>query len=63
MQPGSAEFDMTGGKKLLAVTGKDGLVHLIDRASGKLLSKIATTTIANADAPITHEGNALTVPA
>ncbi len=53
---GSAGFDMTGGKKLLAVTSKDGLVHLIDRASGKLLSKTATTTIANADAPVTTKG-------
>ena len=25
---GSAEFDMAGGKKLLAVTSKDGLMHL-----------------------------------
>ncbi len=47
---------MADGKKLLAVTSKDGLVHLIDRASGKLLSKTATTTIANADAPITTKG-------
>jgi alcohol dehydrogenase (cytochrome c) len=53
---GSAEFDMTGGKKLLAVTSKDGLLHLIDRASGKLVSKTATTTIANADAPMTTKG-------
>jgi outer membrane protein assembly factor BamB/mono/diheme cytochrome c family protein len=28
---GSAEFTMAGGKKLLAVTSKDGLLHLIDR--------------------------------
>ncbi|HVR45439.1 MAG TPA: PQQ-binding-like beta-propeller repeat protein [Candidatus Binatia bacterium] len=53
---GSAEFDMGGGKKLLAVTSKDGLLHLIDRGSGKLLSKTSTTTIANADAPITTKG-------
>ena len=53
---GSAGFDMAGGKNLLAATSKDGLVHLIDRASGKLLSKTATTTIANADAPITTTG-------
>ena len=53
---GSAEFDMTGGKKILAVTSKDGLVHLIDLSSGKLVSKTAITTIANADAPMTTKG-------
>jgi alcohol dehydrogenase (cytochrome c) len=53
---GSAEFDMAGGKKVLAATSKDGLVHLVDLANGKLLTKIATTTIANADAPITTAG-------
>jgi alcohol dehydrogenase (cytochrome c) len=53
---GSAEFDTTGGKKFVAVTAKDGFVHLLDRASGKLVTKIATTTVANADAAITTAG-------
>jgi alcohol dehydrogenase (cytochrome c) len=53
---GSAAFDMAGGKQMLAATSKDGLVHLIDRANGKLLTKTATTTIANAAAPLTTAG-------
>ncbi|MGR4065455.1 MAG: PQQ-binding-like beta-propeller repeat protein, partial [Vulcanimicrobiaceae bacterium] len=53
---GTAQFDTTNGKQLLVATGKDGLIHVIDRASGKLLAKTATTTIANADAPITTAG-------
>lgn len=53
---GSAEFDTADGKKILAATSKDGVVHLIDRANGKLLSKTATTTLANVDAPLTAAG-------
>jgi PQQ-dependent dehydrogenase (methanol/ethanol family) len=53
---GSAEFDLPNGKTLLAATSKDGLVHLIDRTNGKLLSKTPTTTIANAEAPLTTAG-------
>jgi alcohol dehydrogenase (cytochrome c) len=53
---GSAEFDTGDGKSVLAATSKDGLVHLVDLASGKLLTKTATTTIANAAAPITQAG-------
>jgi PQQ-dependent dehydrogenase (methanol/ethanol family) len=53
---GSDEFNLARGKIVLAATGKDGLVHLIDRANGKLLTKTATTTIANVDAPITTSG-------
>jgi alcohol dehydrogenase (cytochrome c) len=52
----AAEFDLPNGKTVLAATSKDGLVHMIDRADGKLLSKTETTTIANADAPITTTG-------
>jgi alcohol dehydrogenase (cytochrome c) len=52
---GSAEFAIAG-TQLLAATGKDGLLHLIDVTSGKLISKTATTTIANAQAPITPSG-------
>jgi alcohol dehydrogenase (cytochrome c) len=53
---GSAEFDLAGGKGILAATSKDGLVHLVDLTNGKLLTKTATTTIANADAPMTTAG-------
>lgn len=53
---GSAEFDTAGGAKLVAVTGKDGLIHLLDRTSGKALTKTATTTIGNVNAPITYSG-------
>jgi alcohol dehydrogenase (cytochrome c) len=53
---GSAEFDVGNGKGVLAATSKDGLLHLVDLANGKLLTKTATTTIANAAAPITTSG-------
>lgn len=53
---GSAGFDLPNGKRVAAVTAKDGLLHLIDAQNGKLLTKTATTTIANADAPITSAG-------
>lgn len=52
---GSAEFT-TGGKRLLAATSKDGLVHVLDLANGKLVTQMATTTIANAGAPMTTAG-------
>lgn len=53
---GSAEFDAATGRGVLAATSKDGLVHLLDLADGKLLSKTATTTIANTSAAITTAG-------
>jgi len=53
---GSAEFDTGSGRSVLAATSKDGLLHLLDLPTGKLLSKTATTTIANASAPITTNG-------
>jgi PQQ-dependent dehydrogenase (methanol/ethanol family) len=53
---GSAEFQMPDGKNVLAATSKDGLLHLLDLATGKLLTKTATTTVANANAPITTAG-------
>lgn len=53
---GSAEFATAGGKQLLAATSKDGLLHLVDLTNGKLVSKTSTTTIANAQAPITPSG-------
>jgi alcohol dehydrogenase (cytochrome c) len=53
---GSAGFGLPGRKSVVAVTAKDGLVHLIDATDGKLSATAATTTIANADAPITSAG-------
>jgi alcohol dehydrogenase (cytochrome c) len=53
---GTAEFGIPGGKRVLAATSKDGLLHLLDPTNGKLIEKTATTTIANADAPITLKG-------
>lgn len=53
---GTAEFTGGGGKSVLAATSKDGLMHLLDLRSGKLLTTTPTTTIANAGAPITSKG-------
>jgi alcohol dehydrogenase (cytochrome c) len=53
---GTAQFDIAAGKKLVAVTSKDAIVHLLDRTSGKLIAKTPTATIRNADAPITTTG-------
>lgn len=53
---GSAEFDLGNGKQILAATSKDGLLHLLDLASGRLIAKVPTTGIRNADAPITSTG-------
>ncbi len=53
---GTAQFDTADGKKLVAVTAKDGFVYLLDRSTGKLLKKATTTTIANVDAPLTTAG-------
>lgn len=53
---GSAEFAVSGGKQILAATSKDGLLHLLDMSNGRLLSRTATTTVANAAAPITPAG-------
>lgn len=53
---GTAQFQMPDGKGVLAATSKDGLLHLVDLANGKLLAKTATTTIANVGAPMTTVG-------
>jgi alcohol dehydrogenase (cytochrome c) len=53
---GSAEFETADGRRLLAATSKDGLLHLLNLANGKLLTKTATTTLANVSAPITPAG-------
>ncbi|MEO9170831.1 MAG: hypothetical protein ABI282_00270 [Candidatus Baltobacteraceae bacterium] len=53
---GTAQFDTADGRQFVAATSKDGILHLLDRANGKLLTKTAVTTLSNAAAPITSTG-------
>ncbi len=53
---GSAELPPGDGKNVVAATSKDGILHLLDLRSGKLLTKTPTTTLANVAAPITTAG-------
>lgn len=53
---GTDDLALPNGKNAVAVTAKDGVVHLVDSSDGKLLAQAATTTIANADAPMTTAG-------
>ncbi len=48
-------FD-AGGRKLVAAAGKEGVLHVVDRASGKLVFKLPVTTLLNHDLPLTAEG-------
>jgi alcohol dehydrogenase (cytochrome c) len=48
-------FD-AGSRKLVATAGKEGILHVIDRDSGKLVFKLPMTTMLNHDSPITPEG-------
>ena len=56
---GSAEFTGGGGKSVLAATAKDGLMHLLDLRSGKLLTKTPTTTHRERGGADHDEGHAL----
>jgi PQQ-dependent dehydrogenase (methanol/ethanol family) len=49
-------FTSKAGRSLLAEAPKDGHLHVIDLASGKVLYSNPVTHIANVDAPITAEG-------
>jgi PQQ-dependent dehydrogenase (methanol/ethanol family) len=51
-----ALFDAPDGRKLVAAAGKDGVLHVLDRASGTLVFKLPVTTQLNTDVPITPEG-------
>ena len=51
-----ALFDTADGKKLVATVGKDGVLHVLDRGTHKLLYKVPVTTLDIIDAPITTEG-------
>lgn len=44
------------GKKLLATAGKAGVLHVLDRDSGKLVFKLPVTTLLNQDVPLTSRG-------
>jgi alcohol dehydrogenase (cytochrome c) len=44
------------GRKLVATAGKEGVLHVVDRAEGKLVFKLPVTTLLNHDMPITPEG-------
>jgi PQQ-dependent dehydrogenase (methanol/ethanol family) len=48
-------FD-SGGRKLVATSGKQGILHVVERGSGKLVFKLPVTTVLNHDAPLTPEG-------
>jgi glucose dehydrogenase len=48
-------FD-SGGKKLVATAGKQGILHVVGREDGKLVFKLPVTTVLNQDVPITPEG-------
>src|SRR6185503_7105303 len=47
-----------GGKtrKLVATSGKDGLLHVLDRETHKQVYEVPVTTRLNADKPPTREG-------
>ncbi len=49
-------FDGPDGRKLVAAAGKDGVLHVLDRATGALVFKLPVTTRLNVDVPITPEG-------
>ncbi len=48
-------FD-AGGKKLVATSGKEGILHVMNRDDGKLVFKLPMTTLLNHDVPLTPEG-------
>jgi len=51
----AASFD-AHGRKLIAVAGKDGILHVLDRNDGKSQFKIPVTTLENTEMPITEKG-------
>lgn len=53
---GSAVFTPAGGKPMVAATAKDGYVHLLDAATGKLMFQTSVTTHRNDKAPLTTAG-------
>ena len=51
-----AAFDTPDGSKLAAAAGKDGVLHVVDRADGKLRFKVPVTRQENLDVPNTEAG-------
>ena len=51
----AALFD-SGGRKLVATAGKEGVLHVVDRETGQLVFKLPVTTMLNHDQPLTAEG-------
>lgn len=49
-------YRATNGREFVALAGKDGYVHLLDRATHRLVSRTAVTTISNSGALPTPEG-------
>ena len=49
-------FDTRDGQKLVAAAGKDGVLHVVDRADGKLRFKTPIATQLNTTATITEAG-------
>jgi glucose dehydrogenase/mono/diheme cytochrome c family protein len=43
-------------KPMVATAGKDGVLHVLDRADGKLRFKLPVTTTLNQDVPLTADG-------
>ena len=48
-------FD-SGGRKLLATSGKQGVLHVVDRVTGKPVFKLPVTTVLNQDVALTPAG-------
>jgi PQQ-dependent dehydrogenase (methanol/ethanol family) len=48
-------FD-AGGRKFVATSGKEGILHVLNRDDGKLSFKLPMTTLLNHDVPLTPEG-------
>ncbi len=48
-------FD-ANGKSMVATAGKDGVLHVLNRADGKLMYKLPVTTTLNQDVPLTPAG-------
>jgi PQQ-dependent dehydrogenase (methanol/ethanol family) len=48
-------FD-SSGRRLLAASGKQGILHVIDRTTGKRVFELPVTTVLNQDVPLTPAG-------
>jgi PQQ-dependent dehydrogenase (methanol/ethanol family) len=45
-----------GGRKLLATSGKEGILHVVDRETGKRVFELPVTTVLNHDVALTPAG-------